>query len=170
MNVKRYKDSRRCPHCGHRQSIQTCMPYLIHAYGYAIKCEKCGCDLVPDYYPIPFPVGFFYRIRNRRRRRQLLPLYSALVITNVGSSVDGGSVDSSPFSVLHSPPEDHIQEIVTPKLRISAAVRLSLRPFVPFTDWRGVRGRWSGRRKRGRCREDRGRRSPRGCRSRGRCG
>ena len=35
------------------------MPYLVHAYGYTIKCEKCGCDLVLDYYPIPFPVGFF---------------------------------------------------------------------------------------------------------------
>ena len=90
------------------------MPYLVHAYGYTIKCDKCGCDLVPDYYPIPFPVGFFHRIRNHRPRRQLLPLCSALVITNIGSSVDGDSIDSSSYSVLHSPPEDHIQEIVTP--------------------------------------------------------
>lgn len=35
------------------------MPYLIHAYGYKIKCEECEYDLVPDYYPIPFPLGFF---------------------------------------------------------------------------------------------------------------
>lgn len=34
------------------------MPYLIHAYGYTIMCEECGCELVPDYYSIPFPVGF----------------------------------------------------------------------------------------------------------------
>lgn len=63
--------------------------------------------------PYSLPCRFFYRIRNRRRRRQLLPLYSALVITNVGSSVDSDSVNPSLYSVLHRYEKNYIQAIVT---------------------------------------------------------
>lgn len=68
----------------------------------------------PGLLPYSFPSRFFHRIRNHRHRRQLLPLYSALVIVVGGNSVDGGSVDSSPYSVLHRSEENYIQKILIP--------------------------------------------------------
>ena len=67
----------------------------------------------PGLLPYSPPCQFFYRICNHRHRRQLLPLYSALVITNVGNSGDSDSVNPSLYSVLHRSEENYIQAIVT---------------------------------------------------------